>query len=99
LKKEVFFCGGITSLKGLASQCLIPNSMMACMKYMSEHEVNIQMMRGGKRVHIIGTAPTIMLSINDTFQGWFADTHGAWSAFNSLSTKSPLDHAQNQKVS
>ena len=55
---------------------------MGCMKYMNEHEVNIQMMRGGKRVHIIGTAPTIMLSINDVFQGWFANPKGACDALD-----------------
>ncbi len=50
------------------------------MKLFSEHEVDIRMMKAGRRIRIVGTRPTIMLSVNDVFKGWFEDTDGAWKA-------------------
>lgn len=50
------------------------------MKLFSEHEVDIRMMKAGRRIRIVGTRPTIMLSVNDVFRGWFADTDDAWKA-------------------
>ena len=52
------------------------------MKPSSKHEVDIRMMRGGHRIRIVGTRPTIMLSINDVFKGWFEDTDRAWKALD-----------------
>jgi hypothetical protein len=60
------------------------------MKLFSEHEVDIRMMKGGRRIRIVGTRPTVMLSVNDVFKGWFEDTDGAWKALekNRLNAKS-----------
>ena len=66
------------------------------MKCRSEHEVDIQMMRGGRRIRIIGSRPTIMLSVNEVFRGWYEDTDHAWNALQRFpnplhKTKLPLE--------
>ncbi|MDC0325409.1 hypothetical protein OAM01_01465 [bacterium] len=65
------------------------------MKLFSEHEVDIRMMKAGRRIRIVGTRPTIMLSVNDVFRGWFPDTDDAWKALEKQQTKSthPANHS------
>jgi hypothetical protein len=58
------------------------------MKLFSEHEVDIRIMKAGRRIRIVGTRPTIMLSVNDVFKGWFEDTDGAWKALENNRLKS-----------
>jgi len=50
------------------------------MKLLSEHEIDIRLMKAGRRIRIVGTRPTIMLSVNDVFKGWFESTDDAWKA-------------------
>mgnify|MGYP004025256395 FL=1 len=50
------------------------------MKLISEHEIDIRLMKAGRRIRIVGTQPTIMLSVNDVFKGWFENTDDAWKA-------------------
>lgn len=58
------------------------------MKLFSEHEVDIRMMKAGRRIRIVGTRPTIMLSVNDVFRGWYEDTDSAWKALEDSSSQS-----------
>ena len=58
------------------------------MKLFSEHEVDIRMMKAGRRIRIVGTRPTIMLTVNDIFRGWFPDTDGALKAVEEQPFKS-----------
>ena len=46
------------------------------------------MMKAGRRIRIVGTRPTIMLSVNDIFRGWFPDTDGALKAVEEQPFKS-----------
>ncbi|MAE24999.1 MAG: hypothetical protein CMI64_04795 [Pedosphaera sp.] len=55
---------------------------MTRMKSFSQHEIDLRWMSGGRRIRIVGTSPTIMLSINDVFQGWFANPKGACDALD-----------------
>lgn len=57
------------------------------MKLFSEHEVDIRIMRGGRRIRIVGTRPTIMLSVDDVFKGWYEDTDRAWKALDQSSIR------------
>ena len=50
------------------------------MKLLSEHEIDIRLMKAGRRIRIVGTRPTIMLSVNDVFKGWFENSDDAWKA-------------------
>ena len=50
------------------------------MKLLSEHEIDIRLMKAGRRIRIVGTQPTIMLAVNDVFKGWFENTDDAWKA-------------------
>ena len=50
------------------------------MKLISEQEIDIRLMKAGRRIRIVGTQPTIMLSVNDVFKGWFENTDDAWKA-------------------
>ena len=63
---------------------------MTRMKSFSQHEIDLRWMSGGRRIRIVGTSPTIMLSINDVFQGWFANPKGACDALDhSISYRTP----------
>ncbi|MBT3595009.1 MAG: hypothetical protein HN505_03475 [Verrucomicrobia bacterium] len=50
------------------------------MKLLSENEIDIRLMKAGRRIRIVGTRPTIMLSVNDVFKGWFENSDDAWKA-------------------
>ena len=67
---------------GLDDECLTPLDRMTRMKSFSQHEIDLRWMSGGRRIRIVGTSPTIMLSINDVFQGWFANPKGACDALD-----------------
>ena len=69
---------------GLDDECLTPLDRMTRMKSFSQHEIDLRWMSGGRRIRIVGTSPTIMLSINDVFQGWFANPKGACDALDPL---------------
>ena len=56
--------------------------MMTRMKPFSQQEIDLRWMSGGRRIRIVGTSPTIMLSVNDVFQGWFANPQGACDALD-----------------
>ena len=67
---------------GLDDECLTPLDRMTRMKSFSQHEIDLRWMSGGRRIRIVGTRPTIMLSVNDVFQGWFANPKGACDALD-----------------
>ncbi|MDA7665538.1 hypothetical protein N8648_03225 [Verrucomicrobia bacterium] len=52
-------------------------------------------MKAGRRIRIVGTRPTIMLSVNDVFKGWFENTDDAWKALekNRVTLKVSTDSA------